>query len=171
MTVKKKIIIEGEKIHDVGYRPFLMEKAQELGILDFHPKNLKRNGKEILEVLVGGEDEDINCFLEFIKENYPEKAEVGKISLEDYEGNIMTMDEFLRLFSASQLSKIVQTGLGMIGKQDTMIEKQDIMIGKQDQTIDAIHKLDNNMTEQFDRRDTKYDKISQNLEKILKEMK
>ena len=77
----------------------------------------------------------------------------------------MTLDEFSRVFSASQLSKIAQAGLGMIemqkqtiemqkqalgkhdetlDKQDAMLDKQDQMLGKQDQSI-AIIKSGNEM--------------------------
>ncbi|MGB7531776.1 MAG: hypothetical protein WA977_02205 [Halobacteriota archaeon] len=70
---KKRMLIKGKKVHNVGYRPFLMEK----------------------------------------------------------EDDIMTLEEYSSVFSALQLSKIAQAGLGMI-------EMQKQTLGKQDETIAAI---------------------------------
>jgi acylphosphatase len=160
MHVKKRILIKGKKVHNVGYRPLLMEKAQELKILSFHAKNVKdkEDGKQVVDARVGGEGERIDKFLNFVNENLPEQAEVENISVEECEEDIMTLDEFSRVFSALQLSKIAQAGLGMIemqkltlgmqkqalGKHDQTLEKQDSMLDKQDETI-AIIKSGNEM--------------------------
>jgi len=154
MTVKKRILIKGRKVHNVGYRPFLMERAQELKIPNFHAKNIKENGKQVVDVRVGGEGGRIDNFLKFVNENRPELAEVENISVEEkeYEEDIMTLEDFSSLLSALQLSKIVQAGLGMIEmqkqalgkhdqtleKQDSMLDKQDSMLDKQDETIAII---------------------------------
>ncbi len=154
MTVKKRILIKGRKVHNVGYRPFLMEKAQELKIPNFHAKNIKENGKQAVDVRVGGEGGRIDNFLKFVNENWPAFAEVENISVEEkeYEDDIMTLEDFSGVLSALQLSKIVQAGLGMIemqkqalekhdqtlDKQDSMLDKQDSMLDKQDQTLTVI---------------------------------
>ena len=146
MTVKKRIIIKGKKVHNVGYRPFLMEKAQELKILNFHAKNVKEDGWQVVDVRVGGEEGRIDSFLKFARKNSPEPAEVDNISvLEYFEEDIMTLEEYSSVFSALQLSKIAQAGLGMIemqkqtlGKQDQTLAKQDSMLDKQDETITII---------------------------------
>ena len=146
----------------MGYRPLLMEKAQELNILNFHAKNVKdkEDGMQVVDARVGGEGGRIDNFLKFVNENLPEQTEVENISVEECEEDIMTLDEFSRVFSALQLSKIVQAGLGMIemqkqtlgkqdetitiiksgnemlaGKQDQMLGKQDVIIEKQDVMI------------------------------------
>lgn len=98
------------------------------------------------------------------------------------------------------LYSIENTQRQMLGKQDHTLDKQDIMIDKQDKTIDMIkegnenigteisdfHKdsiqrsdeLDRtfktfhmNTVQRFDIVDAKYGKISENMEKILNEMK
>ncbi len=59
-----------------------MERAQELKIPNFHAKNIKENGKQVVDVRVGGEGGRIDNFLNFVHENLPEQAEVssnGKI--------------------------------------------------------------------------------------------
>jgi acylphosphatase len=149
MTVKKRMLIKGKKVHNVGYRPFLMEKAQELKILNFHAKNVKEDGWQVVDVRVGGEEGRIDSFLKFARENSPEPAEVDNISVLEYEDDIMTLEEFSSVFSALQLSKIVQTGLGMIEMQKQTLEKQDETISelkafrkesgeKQDETISEL---------------------------------
>ena len=120
--MKKRIMIEGKRVHNVGYRPFLMEIAQELKIPNFHAKNVKEDGKQVVDVRVGGEEERIDNFLKFVNENRPEYAEVENISVMEHDGDIMTLKEFSRVFSALQMSKIVQTGLGMLDRQDMTIE-------------------------------------------------
>ncbi len=142
MAVKKRLIIKGGKVHSVGYRPFLMEKAQELKIPYFHATNVKdkEDGKQVVDVRVGGEEGKIDKFMKFAHENLPELAEVESITVEEkeYEEDIMTLKEFSSVFSALQLSKIVQAGLGMIEMQRQTLGKQDQTLEKQDQTIAII---------------------------------
>ncbi len=52
MTVKIRILIKSKKVHNVGYRPLLMEKAQELKILNFHAKNVKDKEEGIIFFLL-----------------------------------------------------------------------------------------------------------------------
>ena len=169
MTVRKRILIKGRKVHNVGYRPFLMEKAQELKIPNFHAKNIKENEKQVVDVRVGGEGGRIDNFLKFVNENWPEFAEVENISVEEkeYEDDIMTLEDFSGVLSAFQLSKIVQAGLGMIEmqkqaleKHDQTLEKQDSMLGKQDETITII-KTGNEMLA------TKQDQMAQSKKSVI----
>lgn len=197
MPIKKKIIIQGGKVHGVGYRLFLMEKAQELCIPNFHPKNTKIQGKEAVEVLVGGEKAQIESFLDFARKNFPENSDVESVSAEEYTGEVMSLDAFSRIFSASQLTKLVQAGVAMVGGQDKMLhgqdkmlEKQDKMLEKQDETVKVLggkidklgenlgNKIDNvgvkidkgfGKTDQnFTRMDVKYDKVSDKMDSIDK---
>jgi len=189
----KRIIIEGEKVHNVGYRPFLLWKVREIGISNYDARNVKENGMERVVVSVGGEEKQIQEFVKFVKENYPEKARVSRI-WEDPKPpeRVMLVDEYDKVLAAEQQNTVVQSGLVMIDmqkealrnqrkmldkqdqmleKQDKMLEKQDQMLDKQDQTIGAIDKLDVNVNMRFDNLDVKYGKIAENMEKILEEMK
>jgi len=135
--INKRIIIEGEKVHNVGYRPFLLSKAWELNIPNYFARNIKEeDGVEQVEVYLGGDEEQVQEFIEFIKNNYPPKANVSGVREAEPPGRIMQIDKYDRVLSAEQRNTMVQTGLIMIGKQDQMIGKQDQMIGKQDQMID-----------------------------------
>jgi len=148
MSVKRRILIKGRRVHSVGYRPYLMEKAQELKIPYFHAKNVKdkEDGKQVVDVRVGGEEGRIDNFLKFVHENWPEHAEVESITVEEkeYADDIMSIEDFSGVLSASQLSKIVQTGLGMFEMQKQALGKHDQTLEKQDQTI-AIIKSGNEM--------------------------
>ena len=181
MSVKRRILIKGRRVHSVGYRPHLMEKAQELKIPYFHAKNVKdkEDGKQVVDVRVGGEEGRIDNFLNFVHENWPEHAEVESITVEEkeYEDDIMSIEDFSSVLSASQLSKIVQTGLGMIEMQKQALGKHDQRLEKQDETISIIKSGVDEMREfrtetqqNFANLDIKYGKIAENMEKIMGSM-
>ncbi len=134
--INKRIIIEGEKVHNVGYRPFLLSKAWELNIPNYFARNIKEeDGVERVEVYLGGDEEQVQEFIEFIKNNYPPKAKVSGVREGEPPGRVMQIDKYDRVLSAEQRNTMVQTGLVMVNKQDQMIEMQKITIGKQDQMI------------------------------------
>ncbi|MEM1672066.1 MAG: acylphosphatase [Archaeoglobaceae archaeon] len=139
-----RITIKG-KVHEVGYRLFLLEEADSLFIPCFDARNVKINGKEAIIVLVDGDKEQLEQFIEFVKSNKPENALVEEISVEEFKGKVRDIEKFRASFNTSQLSKIVQVGVKMLGKMDLMLEKQDTMLGKmdlmlqkQDETIKEI---------------------------------
>ena len=182
MSVKRRILIKGKRVHNVGYRPYLMEKAQELKILYFHAKNVKdkEDGKQVVDARVGGEEGRIDNFLIFIHENWPEHAEIEGITVEgkEYEEDIMSIEDFSRVLSASQLSKMVQTGLGMIEMQKQGLGKHDQTLEKQDETtvsirsgVDEMRELRTETQQNFANPDTKYGKIAENMGRILEELK
>jgi|GEM_PF-2366563 len=168
MTVKKRIIIKGNKVHNIGYRPFLMEKAQELKILNFHAKNIKEDRKQVVDVRVGGEGTKIDNFLKFVDENRPEYAEVESTSVEEYEGDILTLKEFSRVFSASQLSKIVQSGVGMLDKQDITIERIDNLTKE---NRDGFERTDQNFMVLTKETKNGFERTDQNFMVLTKETK
>ena len=149
-----------------------MERAQELKIPNFHAKNIKENGKQVVDVRVGGEGGRIDNFLKFVNENRPELAEVENISVEEkeYEEDIMTLEDFSSLLSALQLSKIVQAGLGMIemqkqalGKHDQTLEKQDSMLDKQDSMLDKQDSMLDKQDSMLDKQDSMLDKQDETI--------
>ncbi len=131
----KKIIIKG-KVHDVGYRLFLLTEAESMFIENFDARNIVVNGEQHLIVKVGGPEEKINRFVEFAHSNYPPEASVLAVDVEDYPEEIRSIDSFRQSFMVSQLAKIAQVGAGMLRKQDTSLEKQDMMLDRQDMMLD-----------------------------------
>jgi len=142
---KCKILIKGPKVHGVGYRAFLLDEAEALLMPNFSARNIK-NGIEVVEVLVGGTKENINIFIKFLKNNYPEDAEVADISFENYDGDIRSIEAYSRSFSASQLSKIAVTGVSLLKNQKEHIEITKEILHKQDEHIgisrEILHKQD-----------------------------
>lgn len=140
----KEITIKG-KVHDVGYLLFLLSEAERLFIEKFDARNVLINGEQHLIVLVGGEEEKINRFVEFTESNYPSGASVESVEVKDYGEEVRSIDSFRQSFMVFQLTKIAQAGVGMLGKQDamlgkqdTMLDKMDAMLEKQDETIKTI---------------------------------
>ena len=135
MKEAKKITIKG-KVHDVGYRLFLLTEAESLLIDYFDARNALVNGEQQLIVLVRGPKDKINSFVDFIRSNYPPEASVHDVVVEEYTEEVRSIDSFRQSFMVSQLAKMVQIGLVMLNKQDQMLDKQDQMLKKQDQMLD-----------------------------------
>ena len=82
--MKLKIKITGPKVHDVGYRYFLMSNAMTNRIRMFEAHNRReQEGEEVL-VLVEGDEETIEHF-QTLAETKRLLAEVSSIAFEDYE--------------------------------------------------------------------------------------
>ena len=133
--MKLKIIIKG-KVHDVGYRPFLLGLAESLEIERFFADNVKIGGKQAVEVLVDDADGKVNAFIDLIKRKKPENAEVEGIDVEGYDGSVMKTESYYRYLTAMQLAKIATYGGRMLEKQDLMLEKQDAGLSKMDLMIE-----------------------------------
>jgi len=130
--MKKKVVVEGERVQDVGYRLYLLNVAEDYGLKGFQARNVGRD----VEVLVEGDDEPVKAFLEEVRTKYPEHAEVKAVKVYDYEGNVINVEAFYRRLNLEQLIKIVNTGIGILGRQDKMLEKQDMMLEKQDEMLE-----------------------------------
>ena len=131
---KVRITIIGE-VHDVGYRPFLLNLAEYLFIDRFDARNVTIDGKQAIVVLVEGDESAIDRFMDLVKREKPENAVVEEIRIEDYDGFVRPVDSYRQSLMVNQLSKIVQVGLKMLEKQDLMLQKQDSMLQKQDMML------------------------------------
>ena len=95
--MKKKIVIVGPKVHNVGYRHFLMENALAFGIEKFRAVNIIMD-RQVVDVYVEGDDEFINRFCEFVKSNLPPDAEVDEVKIEDYTGYVPKLETFALIY-------------------------------------------------------------------------
>ena len=117
--MKKKILITGGKVHDVGYGLFLMREVRKIGIPNHYAENVTAGGKQTLEVFIGSDEKQYTAFVNFIKENYPPKAKVSEVKeTSEIPDRVMPVDEYDKLLSAEQQDTIVQSGLEMLDKQD-----------------------------------------------------
>jgi acylphosphatase len=165
--VKKKIVIKGDRVQDVGYRLFLLDAAEDLGLKGFQARNIK----DYVEFCVEGDDDRVVKFLEFAKGNYPEFARVNKVMDEDYDGEVASIDRFYQRFSVDQLVKIVNIGIDMVGKQDSMLKRQDTMVGKMDLMLekqDSMLEKQDSMLEKQDLMLGKTDLMLEKQDEMLK---
>ncbi|HEQ78050.1 MAG TPA: acylphosphatase [Euryarchaeota archaeon] len=119
--MKTKIIITGGKVHEVGYRPFLLGIAESLELERFFADNTFEDGKEAVYVLLDCSEEKIKTFKEIVRSKLPENAAVNQILEEEYTGTVTKTENYYRYLSAMQLSKIVTYGGKMLQKQDETI--------------------------------------------------
>ena len=103
--MKLKITIIGPKIHDVGYKHFLMIGALNLGLSGFHARNRTDGAEQGVIALVEGDEEAIADFQRFVEIRKPERSEVSNIAFEDYEGDVMRAGEYAQVCTALQLNK------------------------------------------------------------------
>jgi acylphosphatase len=128
MDIKKKIIISGQKVHDVGYRPYLLGIAESMEIERFFVDNIFSDEKQVVYALINSSKENVDSFIEISSLKFPEQSIVEKVEVEDYKGNVMKIESFYRYLTAMQLSKIANYGGKMLDKQDKMLDKQDLHI-------------------------------------------
>ncbi len=107
--MKLKILIHGPKVHNVGYRYFLLNNADILGLKGFSVRNMKANGQESVQILVDGDDCQVHEFLETVKTQQPKAAKVADITTEDYQDRVESLSRFSFRFQSLQVSKGVES--------------------------------------------------------------
>ena len=105
--VSTKITIHGEKVQQVGYRLFLLEKALESGFERIYIKNLDADKVVILLSDKEEEEERINSFYQVVSKERPKDALVKDVKSEPYEGKIPTLpiDRYIQYLNLEQLIK------------------------------------------------------------------
>jgi len=106
--VKTKIIISGPKVHDVGYRPFLIALADDCDIERFGAKNDVIGGEQVVIARLEADDEQIREFMEAVKTKKPQKAQVTDIKREPYEGRVPSIERTAITNMNAQLAKGIQ---------------------------------------------------------------
>jgi acylphosphatase len=111
--MKLKIKITGPKVHDVGYRYFLMSMAMSNRIRMFEAHNIESDdGQEVL-VFADSDDKAIEAFRTLVKTKRPARSEVSNITFDDFEGVIMRIGEYAQFCSTVQLNKTIPVLLDM----------------------------------------------------------
>ncbi|KQC15939.1 MAG: hypothetical protein APR56_11255 [Methanosaeta sp. SDB] len=105
--MKLKARINGEKVHDVGYRVFLLDLALELGIERFAAYNRIDGGLEVVSVMAEGDDDQIAALRELVASKRPKDARVSDVAIEDYDGRIVSTTDY----SQSLMIQIISDGL------------------------------------------------------------
>jgi acylphosphatase len=167
--VKKRILLIGGKVHDVGYRPFLLGLAESLEINRFFADNTFVKDKQGVEILIDDEEDKIKAFIDIIGRKYPENAVFDKIEQKDYEGRVMSAESYFRYLNALQLSRIATYGGGMLEKQDSMLEKQDSMLEKQDSMLEKQDSMLEKQDSMLEKQDSMLEKQDETISAIREE--
>ena len=123
--MKLQITIIGPKVHDVGYRYFLMSMAMAQRIRMFEAHNLESvMGEEVL-VLVDGGEQEIKAFRALVETKRPERAEVSKVAVDDYGGEVMKIGEYAQFCATVQMNKAIPILLSMNDKMDAIVHGQE----------------------------------------------
>lgn len=101
--IKKKIIIEGKRVHYVGYRPFLLKAAIKLRIPNYNTRKIFEKGVEKIIISVGGSERQVQKLVKFIKENHPSQAKVSDIREEETSARVMSLDDYIKVLHTEQL--------------------------------------------------------------------
>ena len=107
--MKIKIKITGRKVHDVGYRYFLMSLAMSNRIRMFEAHNIEGGvgkGQEV-QVYVDGDEEAIKTFRTLVETKHPVHSEVSNIVFDDFDGEVMKIGEYAQFCSTVQLNKAI----------------------------------------------------------------
>ena len=129
--MKLKIIITGSKVHGVGYRVMLVNKALSLGISNFNVFNTFLQGNPAVFAVIEGDDDILEEFKVYANTVKPDEADVENISFEEYRNTVPPIERCMQAFQMEQWGR----GIPILLK---MLEKQDSMLGKQDTTIDVL---------------------------------
>lgn len=119
--MKLKAIITGSKVHGVGYRVMLVNKALSLGVSNFNVFNTFLHQTQAVIAVIEGDEEVLEEFKTFSSDVKPDESEVDGISFEEYKNTVPPIERCMQAFQMEQWGK----GIPILSK---MLEKQDITI-------------------------------------------
>jgi acylphosphatase len=145
---KIKIKITGGKVHDVGYRPFLIAMADEFELDGFGVRNVEVEGQQAVLVKAEGDEDSIQDFTAAIEKRRPVGADVSSVISESFDGRVPSIERTAITNMNFQLAK----GISALTRMDGTLTKVDGTLTKVDGTLT---KVDGTLT----RMDKKMDKM------------
>ncbi len=137
--MKLKVKITGPKVHDVGYRVFLLRHAMNLALPGLSTYNWEEDGQQEVVALVEGDEARITAFLQTVEKKKPELAEVSKVTFEDYDGDVGRASEVAMFCFFVLLDKAIPLLLDM--RDDLKaVRKNTDMIPQISEDIKAVRK-------------------------------
>ena len=112
-SMKLKIKITGQNVHNVGYRYFLMSSAIDFALRGFQARNTMSGNEQEVVALVEGNEEAIADFKELIERQKPERSLVSNIAFEETDSEVMKTGEYAQVCTAFQLNKAIPLLLDM----------------------------------------------------------
>jgi len=147
--VKLTLKISGAKVHDVGYRAFLLEAAEDLRMQGFFAQNTVEEGLQAVIVYLEGNEASMEKFQKIAQMQRPDKAVVSAITFVECSDEVEDVGVFAARFQARQLRKGISSIIRIEEKQDRMIDLQTQMLGKQDHTIDKLEDVGQDIVEEI----------------------
>jgi hydrogenase maturation factor HypF (carbamoyltransferase family) len=138
--MKIKIKIFGPKVHNVGFRPFLIALADEFGFSKFEVYNSILEDDQVVIAKTESDEDQFQAFIDAIRSRKPKKAEVSDIKYEPFEGRVHS------IMRTSMMSMTTQLAKGIDAIESTN-EKMDQMLDKQDKNISILSGIDGKMDE------------------------
>ena len=117
--MKLKIKIIGPKVHDVGYRYFLLGIAMSNRIRMFEAHNIKSSEGEEVVVFADGDEAAIKAFCNQVETERPARSKVSNFVFDDFEGEVMKIGEYAQFCATVQLNKAIPVLLDL---RDSMYE-------------------------------------------------
>ena len=121
--------------------------------------------------LIEGDEGQLKGFRDFVEESRPEGSEVSSIFFEEYQGYVMSVEDFMHVSMVEQLNKGIPALLRIDRKQDKMLEKQDKMLEKQDATVAKLEETRSDIVQEIKTsREEVTAKLDENREAIIGEI-
>jgi hydrogenase maturation factor HypF (carbamoyltransferase family) len=127
--MKLKITITGPRVHDVGYLPWLTEKAVEMALRGFEVYNDAEGDRQSVVALVDSDERRAIQFFEFAQAELPPLARVDDIRSEPYDEEIQplwqsaTLGTFVQIKKAVQILQDMREDLREVKKNTNLIPK------------------------------------------------
>ncbi|HNX10210.1 MAG TPA: acylphosphatase, partial [Methanothrix sp.] len=119
--MKLKLKISGSKVHDVGYRAFLLEAAEDLGLTGFYARNMTEDSLPVVIACLEGDEAPLAEFQCIVRSQRPDRADVSDIVFSEHSGLVEDIGVFSSRFQARQLRKGISSIIRMEEKQDRML--------------------------------------------------
>ena len=133
--MKLKFILKGKKVHEVGYRVLLLNKAMSLGVDNFNTFNTFIDGVQIVIAIIDTDIESIEEFKGFVNTTTPEGVELDEISVDEYTNTVPPIERCMQAFQMEHWGKSIPILLKMLDNQDQTITT---IKDEGDKTRDAI---------------------------------
>ncbi|MCD4815804.1 MAG: hypothetical protein K8R06_05310 [Methanosarcinales archaeon] len=133
--MKLKFILKGKKVHEVGYRVLLLNKAMSLGVDNFNTFNTFIDGVQIVIAIIDTDIESIEEFKGFVNMTTPEGAKLDEISVDEYTNTVPPIERCMQAFQMEHWGKSIPILLKMLDNQDQTITT---IKDEGDKTRDAI---------------------------------
>ncbi|TFH53255.1 MAG: hypothetical protein E4G89_01025 [Methanothrix sp.] len=166
IDVKLTLKISGAKVHDVGYRAFLLEAAEDLRMRGFFAQNTVEEGLQAVIVYLEGNEASMEKFQKIAQIQRPDKAVVSAITFLECSDEVEDVEVFAARFQARQLRKGISSIIRIEERQDRMIDLQTQMLGKQDQMLGKQDQMLGKQDQMLEKQDRTIDKLEDVVEEV-----